>query len=337
VTAARVTFGALQEVSIVTSITNALQVDHDSGLINVQVGLHLLVAALAFGLSWIVFERFTRYSDVAAPTRGVLPKIHSRWALFIERPWKWPLIWKDYHFLTGGHTIALAKLIIYPVLFAAMYRWQDMLYQVSGLSFAQLTRQSMFVLIGCEMCLYASRLFHEEMKWGTLTNLTMLPQSIASIAWGKVAGCLLGLLPDLIALCGLHAFIWHEIAAGNLSADELSSSAFVLGFLSFIKTSLLGDLSQPGVWMILMQLLVLLHLTVLCSLIAKWGGLAMAIAILLILNALLIGPMSVVIAGLTDSYNTDEVAIAPIIYTGCLLSIALQFLIGLRVRSVAGR
>ena len=337
VMAGEAVFNFFQEISIVTSIADVLEVDHDAASMTGQVVLHLTTAVLAFVLSWLVFERFTRYSDGAVPSRGVLPKVNSRWGLFVERPWRRPLIWKDYHFLTGGHTLALAKLIGYPLLFAATYYWRDMLHQVTGLSFPQLSRQLMFVLIGCGMCLYASRLFHEEMKWGTLPNLTMLPQSIASIAWEKVAGCLLGLLPDLVVLCGLHAVIWHHVAAQNLSGDELNSTAVVFGFLTFFKTSLLGDLSNPGVWLILMQLMVLLHLTVLCSLIVKWGGLATAVAIQLILNALLVGPTSAVVAGLTAAYGGDEVAIAPIVYTGCLLAVVLQFLIGLRVRRVAGQ
>src|SRR5690606_17188940 len=144
-------------------------------------------------------------------------------------------------------------------------------------------------------------------------------------------GCLLGLLPAFIALCGLHVFLWQEIAAWHVQAERAGWFARTFDLLLFLRTSVIGNLTAPGVWMILMQFLVLLHLTVFCSLLVKWGGLALAIAIQLTLNALLAGPMSLVIAGLTASYSADEVAIAPIIYVGCMTCVILQFLIGWQV------
>jgi hypothetical protein len=201
--------------------------------------------------------------------------------------------------------------------------------------FAQFSRQAMFVALGGEMCVYAARLFHEEMKWGTLPNLLLLPRSLVSIAAGKVAGCLLGLLPGFVALCGLHVFLWHEIASYHITSEQTGWFARTFDLLLFLRTSIVGNLASAEVWMILMQFAVLLHLTVLCSLLVKWGGLALAIAIQLTLNALLAGPMSLVIAGLTRSYSADAVAIAPIIYVGCMLCVILQFLIGWQVRRVA--
>jgi ABC-type transport system involved in multi-copper enzyme maturation permease subunit len=328
-------FEFLQRVSIVTRIQHILELDFDGSLLTGQVVLHAAMAVAAFCVAWLTFEHFTRYADVSSPARGLLPKINSRWACLIERPWKRALVWKDYHFLTGGHTLALTKLIGYPLLLWLMYEYRDPLRQIAGMPFGLFSRQAMFVALGCEMGLYAARLFHEEMKWGTLPNLLLLPRSLASIAAGKVAGCLLGLLPGFVALCGLHVFLWQEIAAYHITAEQTGWFARTFDLLLFLRTSIVGNLASPEVWMILMQFAVLLHLTVFCSMLVKWGGLALAIAIQLTLNALLAGPMSLVIAGLTTSYNADEVAIAPIIYVGCMLCVVLHFLIGWQVRRAA--
>jgi ABC-type transport system involved in multi-copper enzyme maturation permease subunit len=335
VVAAEESLELLQQVSVVTRIRDLLQVGGEVPLISSQVVLHLIAAGAAFALSWLAFDRFSRYADVVTAARGILPKLKQRRTVFIERPWKWALVWKDYHFITGGHALALAKLIGYPLLLWALFEHEEELRRVSLMHFAQLSRQVMFVILGCELAMYASRMFQEEAKWGTLPNLMMLPQSLPAISIGKTAGCLLGLLPAFVTICGLHVFLWTEIAAEhvNSSGEERYSRDLML----FLETFVLGDLTEPAVWMILMQFLVLLHLTVLCSILVKWGGLALAIGIQLILNALLAGPMSVVIAGLTGSYQSDEVAIAPIIYVGGLVCVLLQLAIGWRVHLLAGR
>src|SRR5690606_13307402 len=141
--------------------------------------------------------------------------------------------------------------------------------------------------------------------------------------------------PAFVALCGLHVFLWQEIAAAHIHVEPVGWFARTFDLLLFLRTSLFGNLTAPGAWVILMQFAVLLHLIVFCSLLVKWGGLALAIGVQLVLNALLIGPMSLVIAGLTTSYRSDEVAIAPVIYLGCMICVILQLLVGWQVRRAA--
>jgi len=97
-------------------------------------------------------------------------------------------------------------------------------------------------------------------------------------------------------------------------------------------------MNAPGVWLLVMEFVVLLHLTVLFSLTVKWGALAMAVATLLILNALLALPFSLVLAGLAASYDDDDRAtIGPIIYIGCACAAVLQVMIAYRIRHAAAR
>jgi ABC-type transport system involved in multi-copper enzyme maturation permease subunit len=193
-----------------------------------------------------------------------------------------------------------------------MWRYQDALLTISGEPFPVLSRYVMLASIGGEACFYAARMFHEELKWGTLPSLMTLPQPLAALAYAKLGGCLLGLIPAVMVFLVLVAVV---PPMGSQSAPLAGSAA----------------------WMLLMQFVVLLHLTVLFSLFVNWGALALAVGTLLILNALLSLPFSFLLAGVAASYNDEHATIGPIIYFGCAASAVLQVLIALRLRTGAAR
>lgn len=305
---------ALDEVSIVTRVEEVLQTGFEGELIGPQAAVHLMVGGAAFLLSWLTFNRFTRYADVAAPSRGWLPRRRTRWNVLVGRPWKWALAWKDYHFIAGGHALALVKLAVYPLLLVQMWRYQSPLHAVTGLYFPELSRYTLLVIIAGEACLSASRMFHEELKWGTLPSIAVLPRSIFHIAYVKAAGCLMGLAPAVIVLLAVILLVPAPAATARHVA-----------------------ITEPGLWMLGMHLLVLLHLTALYSLVVKWGALALAVGTLLIIDALLSLPFSLLLSGLSASYGNDSVAIGPIIYIGCAASAALQVAIAMQLRAAAAR
>ncbi|MBX3439412.1 MAG: hypothetical protein KF861_18130 [Planctomycetaceae bacterium] len=309
---ARHVLDALIDVSIITRLDEVLQTGFEGSLIGRQAWCHVFVGGAAFLLSWLAFNRFTRYSDVATPARGWLPRRRTRWKLLVGRAWKWALVWKDYHFIAGGHALALFKLIGYPLLLWVMWRNQFALYALTGRMFPELSRVVMLIIIGGEACVLASRMFHEELKWGTLPNLAVLPQPIWRMAYGKAAGCLLGLAPAAFVLLGLVILIPARSVSTNPDAGPMGA-------------------------LLLMETVVLLHLTVLYSLIVAWGALALAAGTLLILNALLSLPFSIVLAGVAASAQSDDAVISPIVYFGCMISAVLQVLIVLRIRQTAAR
>ncbi len=313
VTTSQDVLSALTDISVVTRLEEVLETAYDGPLWGGQAWIHGAVGAVAFLLSWLTFQRFTRYSDVAAPARGWLPQQKTRWKLMVGRPWKWALVWKDYHFLTGGHAAALMKLAGYPLLLLLMRQYEDALYVVTGEYFPELSRHAMLMIIGGEFAISASRVFHEELKWGTLSSLAVLPQPVFVIAYEKLAGCLMGIVPAVIVLGGLVTLVPPP------TVQQVTMDA-------------------PLGWLLLMEFVVLLHLTVLFSLTVKWGALALAVATLLILNALLALPFSLVLAGLAASYdNDDRATIGPIIYIGCACAAVLQVAIAYRIRHAAAR
>ncbi len=312
-----VTFGtdaltALNKVSIITRINEVLETGFDGPIAGAQVWLHLLVSLIAFALSWLAFDRFTRYADVSKPARGWLPQSKTRWRLLVGRPWRWAFVWKDYHFIAGGHALALLKLAGYPLLLALMWRYQEALHTVTGLHFPSLSRRVMAIIIGGELILSASRMFHEELKWGTLPSVASLPQSVVVTAYGKFLGCLLGIIPATVVL-GVLVLL---VPPGKGSEDLWR---------------------EPAWWLLGMEFLVLLHLTALLSLTVKWGALALAVATLLVVNALLALPVSLIAASLMATFEERSALISPVIYMGLSICVLLQVFIAIGVRQAAAR
>jgi hypothetical protein len=305
------------QLSIITRLRAILPTGFDGTLVSDQVLCDLGVGVGAFLLSWLVFDRFTRYVDVSAPTRGGVPTGRRRWSLATGRTWRWALVWKDYHFLMGGHVAALTKPWLYAGTFLGLWWWRDSAWTVTGFRFEDLVGVVMLTLIAGELCLAASRLFHDELKWGTLSSLAVLPHATWRIAVEKVGGCLLGLVPALIAL--------------------VCVTVLVPGSFSWLRTLQSAEAEDVVWWLMAVHLLVLLHLTVLLSLYVKWGALALAVAVLLVLDALLSLPFAVVVTALTVSYGREFVALGPILYAGCGISAVLAALILMRVREVASR
>ncbi len=312
VTLAHEALTTLDKVSIVTRIEEVLETGFDGPLAGAQVWLHLTISLLAFLLAWMAFDRFTRYADVSTPSRGWLPQTKVRWRLLVGRPWKWAFVWKDYHFIAGGHSLALFKLVGYPLLLVLLWRYQAPLTTVTGLSFPSLSRRVMLVIIGGELMVSASRMFHEELKWGTLTSVATLPQSVVFTSYAKFLGCLLGSIPAIVVL-GLLVLV--------IPPDTSTGDAW----------------SEPGWWLLGMEFLVLLHLTAWLSLTVKWGALALAVATLLVLNALLALPVSLIAASLMAAFDEESSLISPIIYIGLSLCLLLQVLIAFSVRQAAAR
>ncbi len=301
----------LEPHSIISRIDAILTTGFQQSAFSPQVMLSLAGAGLAFGLSWLTFEKFTRYTDVGTPARGWLPRMTRRHSSLIERPWRNALVWKDYNFITGGHTLAIFKLILYSVLLGLMGSFEEWVRQLTGLSFIDASRVLMLCAIAAELLVYASRVFHEEVKWGTLPNLALLPRSRAWIGASKVLGCLLALIPAVALLMGLYAFCSGRVRP-------------------------LTDLfSEAGPWFLLTQFVILLHLIVWCSLVVKWGAPAAAVAILLIVDLLMLPVISTLSLAVRTSSGSDLSLVSPILYISCLACAALQFLIMRQFRLAA--
>jgi len=249
----------LVSASIATQMFKILQTGFTESPFGVQVISNFAAAAGLFGLSWLVFEPCTRSGKTAAPARSLFSRRLGTSGLFgAGRAWSIPLIWKDFHFVAGGFTMAAVKLVAYGllvVLFAYLqYRWD------SRIDIEELGDVAMIAMLiaGCvELSLLSSRVFQTELRWNTWPTLRMLPKSLPELVYTKVAGCLFTLGPALVYM-GLGAMMHPG------------------GFIDFC-----GDFfTEPGFWVAVFVFGFFLHLTAFLSLYVKWGALPLAIGMM---------------------------------------------------------
>jgi hypothetical protein len=146
-----------------------------------------------------------------------------------------------------------------------------------------------------------------------LPCLALLPRTSVSLGYAKLSGCLLGSVPTLLLLVGLDLVL---PAGGRTIPDWCLEEAFVAGLVLFA---------------------LVLQLTVLYSLIVRWGALPLALATLLVGGTCLVPFISAAVGAITTAGHSDLAEVAPILYTGGVLSALLQFLIALRFRAAAAQ
>ncbi len=244
-----------------------VQTGFDESALTTQVVTNLAGGLVFFLLSWALFTRYALAADVQGVSRGLLLRSERRVSSFAAgRAWSNPLVWKEYNFLTGGRPYLWGKLIgfalLYPLLFPVMAGFRYLggdprPWDVDGEVMPAHFTIAIAVLV-IELSIYASRLFHDEIRLQTLSSLLMLPRSIAYVAYSKLAGMLLGALPTLVfvildsVLVAPNMKDWFEVA------------------------------SHPGFWFPIVMFTVFLHLVVLLSLFVKWGALPLAFFVMLI-------------------------------------------------------
>ena len=285
----------------------------------VQVVSNFGAAAFLFAMSWLMFERCTRNGTTAAPARAVsLNRLGAMRLFGAGRAWSLPLVWKDFHFIAGGFTMAAVKFVFYGLLvglFAYLQeRWN---YRFDIEDLGEATMVAMYIAGGIELSLLAGRVFQTELRWSTWQTLTMLPKSMPELVYTKVAGCLFTLGPALFYM-GLGAMMYP---------------AGMADFFDNIVT-------ESWFWVMLFVYGFFLHLTALLSLYVKWGALPLAIG-LMIFGYIFFGmAVSLVFMLISPSLSWfgdgDVIAVLfAIFFLG--LNIAMEFAIGMRLRQLAAR
>jgi hypothetical protein len=140
----------------------------------------------------------------------------------------------------------------------------------------------------------------------------MLPMSPGNITYQKLAGCLWGILPT-----------W--------------GGAVLIGFVENTWPHTLAEFAEPEVVFPLGLFFVLCHLTVLCSLYVKWGAVALAMGVLVVLAAVIIPVAGTMVALVEEGKHTALAQIAPAYYVLIAVCGALQVAILFRLEEIAGR
>lgn len=283
------------------------------------VWTHLALAGVLFVVAWATFDRLTTDVAMEGPSR-LVPIRRRKSRPPLGRTWSNVMMWKEFHFGTGGWSFMLVKTWFYSmmVLIIALvvgettspwnlrfsewknYQWHDFGTSVMVLSLAA-------ALIELSLC--ATILFRDEVRWHTLGPILMLPHSLPKLAYSKVAGCLPNLVPVLVAFC-VGAWAWpHELT---------------------------DALKLPSTWGLIACASVFLHTVVLVSLFVKWGSLSLSLAIVLVFGTFCGMPISYVPMAMAASLaGTEFAAVMPIAYFGIGATAVLQFCIAMRLQAVA--
>ena len=262
---------AAESASILHCIDTITRTGFAASAFSNQVKWSLMTATGLFIVTWLLFERSTR-SQVAwyrnwllTQTSSLRQKRYSLLRVFsVPRVWKRSFAWKEFYFLAGGKVLCAAKFVLYGLMVVAVF------FTVSDLPLsgtihervlaawnrtnrddvADIATLLMLSLLVIETSVFASRVFFDEVRLRSLSAIILAPRSVPRIAWGKVSGCMLALLPCLF---------WLAVSA-SMDIEQT-----------------LDVLASPSSWWAVLQLATFLHLASLFSLYVSWGALPLAL------------------------------------------------------------
>lgn len=159
----------------------------------------LVGGAIAFGLAWILFERFCHTMDESAPGRKAKPATNGvarrRTA---SRPGRFAIAWKDFHFLGGGYRGIVIRGVAYAGLVLLFMWWGSWI----GAGFPRRENYGAILksfglsAFTTELGIAGSRIFGVERKRKTLGGLFALPLGTGRIIGEKVLGALPAFIPS---------------------------------------------------------------------------------------------------------------------------------------------
>ena len=240
------------------------------GPVGFQVISNAALGVAFFLLAWGSFHLFCTDQHEAKPRRALFGKGTSHFRFFsYGRPGKHPIIWKDFHFMTGGKMVLIGKLLVYGIV-ALMIWWEDRAgrswtrWSVVGYA----TMGIMGTALSCEIAIIVSRVFRQERRWHTLASLGTLPDSLNRIAYQKLLGCALTLGPVLFYFLLGFLFASGDLLDGFLRFMS-STRRFTSGdWVGFSAMAFLGTME-----------IFFFHLVAYLSLRVKWGALPLSVAI----------------------------------------------------------
>ncbi len=221
-------------------------------LIAFQVWSNIIGGVAFVLLAWAGFESLTR--EERAVVRKPSGLAHRRafarmQPLRVGRVWsRWALVWKDFHFVGGGWLIALVKIVILGLIFAAALGSVPSTSEALG----TMLMVSTFLLGTMLLASLTQKSIGSETQQRTLAGIILLPRSIHAILGCKLLGCLLTLLPELLF------FFLATILVPEMIGDLFRSPI------------------QTIVWLVV-QAVFILNLAAYFTLVVKRGAVALAL------------------------------------------------------------
>ncbi|MCB9952601.1 MAG: hypothetical protein H6824_16630 [Planctomycetaceae bacterium] len=200
------------------------------------------LVSCCFGLFCLMLAMVSFNWFNADPEAEVIRQKRSRLIGTSQRVWSWPLVWKDYYLVGGGHQMAFIKLIGYTLLIGGTF----IAVTFSGGGPEGLLVACWWLVwiltLECQFLLASSLSF--ELNDRTWSSLAILPQNVPTLVYSKVAGAMLSMWPGLAWLSvfltiGLVALVG---GGGNMNFKEffqvviflVLGGLYVLTYLHFV-------------------------------------------------------------------------------------------------------
>lgn len=295
-----------------------IAVTRRSMLIAPQFWVSLGVAAGLFLISWLIFDRFTEYTESHDPHRSRSGKRARRWQQWVSRTGHDPIAWKEFHFGSGGYTTMVGKTLLYAALIAGTLFFESRIQKQYLTSPVEILHGTLAVILLLETLMFSSQILGSEYTGGTLPNLILTPHSLMGIVLSKFKGSLLTWIPTALAIVIVSAILWRRDAV--LLDYNVRHLTYAAGFV------------------------LLLHLTTYYSIRVQRGAVAWA-GVTLILGAVVILPVLKAVrlslrgadSTLLGNVQSDGPEFwAPLLYVLLFSCLSLQIAIGTQVRRSVG-
>ncbi|MCX5662625.1 MAG: hypothetical protein NTW19_23340 [Planctomycetota bacterium] len=243
------------QLSRISSVAFTGPIVEEGALVNAAGGLFFFLVA------WATFDRFNRDDPVVAPARWTLPFRAARRRRSRPRSWTglWALTWKDFHISHMGYGGLFFRVVVY-LLLTLLFAWLTSRTGLQNLNVPELGSamfaMGIWALVG-EASFIAARLFEEEVRWHTLSALALMPHSLARVAYAKLLGSAVPMLPAVVFFCtGIYL-------AGQTTRHDI--------YLAFF--------SDAWGWFWLLEIACFVHLVTFLSLYVKWAALPIALGV----------------------------------------------------------
>jgi len=240
----------LAEESVVGRIWFILNTGFSGNLITAQIWIYLFLGVIFFQYALRNFEKFTRDEVVKEkiPESDIILVVKpENKQLYVDRPWKWAVAWKDFHFMAGGYLAMLGKYIAYagigfgiPILVLLISsinssRQFNSFHEIRHLFGGVLLGGSLLIMV-VEIIIMAAVMFQLENEWKTLSSLILLPQSLHQTTLEKVGVLIFGLIPAVsFLLLGLLIgpdIVWDYFK--HVGVGRIVWLRFFVGIMGFI-------------------------------------------------------------------------------------------------------
>ena len=291
-----------------------------------QVVSNLVTGAGFFLLAWMLFDLCTRNESARANAASWWSTLFRRRRHRSRRAWDAALSWKDFFHGAGGLRVVVFKLVAYALLLLAWLMFHLLIAGRRSVASWRLLHDlgeaamgTMLFLLFVEVAVIAARCYRIEIRQRTWASLCMLPRSVSEIAYRKLAGHGLALIP--VAAC-----FW----LGALLAPDT-----VIDFLDLVFDD--ADVFLAFIYAV-SQLVWLMHLITLLSVTIDWAAWPVAIFCagfsVFLWNVMFLACLEGAFSGFGPA---GEVTLFMICIFGCGQVALTHWLIGERLRILAGR